>query len=266
MAAHLEAPSLTRAADRRAGAFPRQVDPAAPPTRPPPPSILRSTAPAKGDRHRLLRRLSTLSKVSVGLALLLSVSPNLRAEPLEARGLIFSDELGGFRLISASGSGRASDPIVLVEEFSGLGPAVLTIRRSETAGSAPPSSGVLQRSLVKIVINKSAMRWSGFDLELRSETNKASVYSDGLSFDQVRVVTVPLHSDLFAKARIEDEPFDRLRFDQGKVVPDQSVRLAFNLVDVNPRAVFFLAQEPIVLMAEAAPRRRREHAGSLPAD
>ncbi|MGI9418486.1 MAG: hypothetical protein ACR2RA_11670 [Geminicoccaceae bacterium] len=190
----------------------------------------------------------------VAIALLLSGSRQLDAETLTAGGLIFSDELGGFRLISASGSGRAADPIVLVEEIIGLGPAVLTIRQKHTIDARPPSGGILQRSLVKVVINRSAWRWSGFDLELRSDVARASVYSDGLSFDQIRLSTEPLYSDLFAAARTEDEPFDRLRFDQGRVMPEQKVRLAFNLVDINRRPVFFLAQQPIVLMAQAAER------------
>lgn len=188
----------------------------------------------------------------IGIALFMSGTRHLDAEPVTAGGLTFSDELGGFRLISASGSGRVSDPIVLVEEITGLGPAVLTIRQSQSAEARPPSRGVLQRSLVKVVINRSAWRWSGFDLELRSDVEMASVYSDGLSFDQIRLVTEPLYSDLFAVARTEDEPFDRLRFDQGRVMPEQSVRLAFNLVDINQRPVFFLAQQPIVLLAKAA--------------
>jgi hypothetical protein len=58
-----------------------------------------------------------------------------------------------------------------------------------------------------------------------------------------------MHSDLFTKARIEDEPFDRLRFDQGRVKPEEQVQLAFNLADINSRPVFYLAQQPIVLLA-----------------
>ena len=143
------------------------------------------------------------------------------------------------------------DPIVLVEEITGMGPAVLTIRRSDADEARSPGGNVLLRSLVKVVINRSAWRWSGFDLELRSDAGQASVYSDGLSFDQIRMASEPLQSDIFAVAETEDEPFDRLRFDQGRVKPDETVRLAFNLSDINPRPVFFLAQQPIVLMARA---------------
>jgi hypothetical protein len=180
--------------------------------------------------------------------IVLMIPSSLGAVTLEVGDLSFSDELGGFRLISASGTGRPSDPIVLVEEFTDTGPAILTIRRRHTEAS-PPSLSILKRSLVKVVINKSPWRWSGFDLELRSDVGQASVYSDGLSFDQMRILAEPLLSDRFTATHLEDEPFDRLRFDQGRVKPDQSARLAFNLVDINPRSVFYLAQQPIVLMA-----------------
>lgn len=192
--------------------------------------------------------------LAIGVVLSIALPPCVSAETLHAGGLAFSDELGGFRLISASGSGRVSDPIVLVEEITGLGPAVLTIRPGEAELNRSPGFGVLMRSLVKVVINKSAWRWSGFDLELRSEFGEASAYSDGLSFDQMRVLGDRLHSDLFAAARAQDEPYDRLRFDQGHVQPDEAVRLAFNLVDINARPVFFLAQQPIVLLADASRR------------
>lgn len=188
---------------------------------------------------------------TVGLVFLLALAAVARsqAETLEAGGLLFSDELGSFRLISATGEGTPSDPIVLVEEITGIKPAVLTIRQNSAAGSHPPSQKILLRSLVKIVINRSAWRWSGFDLELRDRSGHASVYSDGLSFDQLRAIPQPLHSDLFDAIHAEYEPFDRLRFDQGQVEPEQTVRLAFNLVDINPRPLFYLAQAPIVLLA-----------------
>ena len=206
-------------------------------------------APPIGVKNRC--KLRILSILAASILFLLNGVPSLHADPLEAGGLTFSDELGGFRLISATGSGSPSDPIVLVEEISGMEPAVLTIRQGDADGMKTPSTSVLLRSLVKIVVNKSAWRWSGFDLELRGDAGKASVFSDGLSFDQIRMVNEPLQSDLFAAIRTEDEPFDRLRFDQGRVKPDQKVRLAFNLADINPRPIFYLAQQPIVLMARA---------------
>ena len=50
------------------------------------------------------------------------------AETWSTAGLSFSDELGGARLLSASGTGTRDDPIVLIEEIVGAGPAVLVVR------------------------------------------------------------------------------------------------------------------------------------------
>lgn len=179
------------------------------------------------------------------------------AGTFEAGGLVFSDELGGFRLLSAGGRGTASDPIILIEEITSLTPAVLVVRQVVSETTRSPSDGFLLRSLIKVVVNKSAWRWSGFDLELRGENGRASVYSDGLSFDQLSAMATPLYSDLFGAIRAEDEPFDRLRYDQGRVEPDQTVQLAFNLMDLNPRSLFYLAQEPIVLLTEGPERPGR---------
>lgn len=184
---------------------------------------------------------------------------------LEAGGLIFSDELGGFRLIAASGQGTPDDPIVVVEEFNSLEPAVLTIRPADASPSFSPAQSVLRRALVKVVLNHSAWRWSGFDLELRGSHGRASQDSDGLSFDQPSLVRLPFSSDRFEEHRIQDKPFDRIRFDHGQVKADEAVRMSFSIVDVNPRAVFYLAQEPIILLTERRPAplaTRLTHASS----
>lgn len=201
--------------------------------------------------------------VLIGLGVSLGPGTKAKAEAFEAGGLSFSDELGGFRLLSATGRGTVSDPIVLVEEITSLRPAILAVRQADSEHSRTPHDRVLLRSLIKIVINKSMWRWSGFDLELRSERGQASVYSDGLSFDQLQAIPTPLYSDLFAAIQTEDEPHDRVRYDQGRVEPDQTVQLAFNLIDLNPRALFYLAQEPIVLLADrrGLPDKHQRYAG-----
>ena len=51
-----------------------------------------------------------------------------QAEPITLGGLTFSDELGGVRLERGWGSGSLDDPIVLVEEITGDGPAILIVR------------------------------------------------------------------------------------------------------------------------------------------
>ena len=200
---------------------------------------------------------------AMGAVLWLCSSVELRAGTFEAGGLSFSDELGGFRLLSASGLGTISDPIVLVEEVTNLNPAVLTVRQADVEGTQSTATRILMRSLIKVVINKSAWRWTGFDLELRGDGGQASVYTDGLSFDQVRAIPTPVRSDSFASIRTEDEPYDRVRYDQGRVDPGETVQLAFNLIDLNPRSLFYLAQEPIVLLTDRM-ENRRNYAGFIP--
>ncbi len=198
---------------------------------------------------RQWRRLLFVRFMTLLLFLALSrLTGQADAATFEAGGLVFSDELGGFRLISARGQGTSSDPIILVEELTSLQPAVLTIRPSDASRDHSAYRKVLRRTLVKVIVNQSAWHWSGFDLELRDQTGKASLYSDGLSFDQPSLVRAPLSSDRFADNQVQDEPFDRLRFDHGRVAAKESVRLSFSIVDVNSLPVFYLAQEPIILM------------------
>ena len=99
------------------------------------------------------------------------------AESFAAGGLQFSDELGGFRLISVSGTGTAADPIVIVEEITDLGPAVLVIRGRQMSkghdGTAFPTAFV-NLAVIKVVINRTRRVWTGYDLELQEVLKKPS--------------------------------------------------------------------------------------------
>jgi hypothetical protein len=172
------------------------------------------------------------------------------AETWTTAGLTFSDELGGTRLVGASGTGTRDDPIILLEEISGAGPAVLVVRNHRTGHlDLSPALGFLGLSVVKIVANLGPWPWSGFDLELRRTLDQPSVYTDGLSFDQPQSFARVAKADRFAQTLQDDEPFDRIRFDGGNVDPQEHLRLDFDIVDVNGAAVFYLVQRPIVLLA-----------------
>ena len=165
-------------------------------------------------------------------------------------GLSFSDELGGVRLLAVSGRGTRADPIVLVEEITGAGPAVLIVTNHRNGGELiSPAGGFLALSVVKIVLNRGPWRWSGFDLELRALSDRASVYSDGLSFDQPQTFQRTATADRFAQTVQEDEPFDLIRFDGGSVDPSDRLRLDFDIIDANGRPRFYLVQRPVVLLA-----------------
>jgi hypothetical protein len=172
------------------------------------------------------------------------------AETWTIGGMSFSDHPGGARLLAASGTGTRDDPIVLVEEIVGPGPAVLEIRNGRTGHlDVSPATGFLTLAVVKIIVNRGPWRWSGFDLELMTAPDQPSVYSDGLSFDQPQTFQRLARADRFLQTVQEDEPFDRIRFDGGQVDPAEYLRLDFDIVDVNGTAVFYLVQRPLILLA-----------------
>jgi hypothetical protein len=198
----------------------------------------------------------------VGIAWICLAGGTVAAATWTAGGLSFSDEPGGARLLAASGTGARDDPIVLVEEIIGPGPAVLEIRNGRTGHlDVSPATGFLALSVVKIVVNRGPWRWAGFDLELMSAPGRPSVYSDGLSFDQPRTLQRIARADRFLQTVQEDEPFDRIRFDGGQVGPAEYLRLDFDIVDANGTAVFYLVQRPIILLAwNLAPSSERNFA------
>lgn len=182
-----------------------------------------------------------------------------RAEAWAAGGYSFSDERGGFRLLSASGGGTYGDPIVLVEEILGTGPAVLTVRRippEPNQQGTIPAPPILSLAVIKIVINRSSRVWGGFDLELQEALSQPSPYGDGLSFDQMRSFDEMARSDSFATSRQLSEPYDRVRFAQGSVDPGAAARFNFYITDPTPVPEFFIVQEPRLLMARTPPPGR----------
>ena len=180
-------------------------------------------------------------------------SDRLLAEPLSTGGFTFSDELGGFRLVSVSGIGSADDPIIIEEELADIGPVVLVIRRDVVRNSADPwaRNGVWTAIyLTKVVHNRSRRIWVGFELELQEELHQPSVYGDGLSFDQGRAVPVEIGSDAFARNYRLFEPYDRIRFENGSVDPDATLRLEIHITDPTPVREFYLVQDPQILLAD----------------
>jgi hypothetical protein len=189
-----------------------------------------------------------------GLAVLCLAAGGAGAETWVSAGMSFSDHPGGARLLAASGTGTRDVPIVLIEEISGPGPAVLEIHNGRTGHlDVSPATGFLRLSVVKLIANRGPWRWSGFDLELMTGPDQPSVYADGLSFDQPQTLPRQARADRFVQTVQDDEPFDRIRFDGGQVDPGQYLRLDFELVDVNGTAVFYLVQRPIALIAWDVP-------------
>ncbi len=178
-------------------------------------------------------------------------SGSAQADTFTTAGLSFSDELGGFRLISVSGTGTISDPIVVVEEITHVGPAVLVVRGTQlTQHKDQRSETFLRLAIIKIVINNAGRVWVGFDLELQETLNQPSPYLDGLSFDQLGIFAGNrFQSEGFTTARRVSEPYDQVRFYGGAVDPGEAVRFNFYITDPTPKLIFFLRQEPQLLLA-----------------
>ena len=177
-----------------------------------------------------------------------------RAASFEAGGLVFSDELGGFRLLGVSGSGSRDDPIVVVEEITGEAPAILLIR---SLNGNPPERHLWAMPQFfsvyceKIVINGTGRHWQAFEMELREIRDTPSNYRDGLSFGQMLGERRPLNSDRFEGWRQVDEPLDRILFFGGQVMRGEQARFSFIITDPTPVEHFFLLQEPSQVLAAA---------------
>jgi hypothetical protein len=189
----------------------------------------------------------------------LLASPALCEEPsgdrsgvFEAGAYSFSDELGGFRVVSASGTGTKADPIVVAQELVSASPVILVIRTpgqvfaSRIPGN--PSLGFIH--LQMDVLNNSGQAWIEFEFELQEILGKASVFSDGLSFDQRRSASETISSDRFAEFSRDFEPYDRLLFQNGKVDPLDTVSFTFLVTDFTPRAQFYLVLDPRIPSSE----------------
>jgi len=192
------------------------------------------------------RLLSSILVASFGL-LAGSPGPAWPAE-LRAGHYSFSDELGGFQLLSATGTGAPNDPIVLVEEIEEAAPITLVIRRHGPSRFAR-REGFGTLTIEKVVVNRSERVWAGFEIELQEILKRPSVYTDGLSFNQLAAKIPDVSSDAFADTNRLFEPYDRIRFESGFVDPDATARFKITITDPTPDLEFYVVQDPKLLSA-----------------
>jgi hypothetical protein len=195
------------------------------------------------SRLMIAARILTLAAWHAAAGLAIAGAPTASAAELFAGGYSFSDELGGFRLVSASGRGTADDPVVLVEELPSVDPVILVIRRHGVG------AGQVQLTLVKQVFNRSKRIWAGFEVELQEILHEPSVYSDGLSFKQFSIQDTDIESDTFTLNERRYEPYDRIAFQGGSVDPEASARFRLTITDPTPVDEFYLLQDPNLLSA-----------------
>jgi hypothetical protein len=168
-----------------------------------------------------------------------------RAHEWLAGSYSFSDELGGFVIKSISGTGTQKDPFVIEETFASSSPVTLVIRAKRPIRAFDDSTlyanGILYMRI--LARNGSGQGWLEFEFELQERLHQPSVFSDGLSFDQ-RSEGSEVSSDAFSKYSRDFEPYDKLRFRDGKVDPDHSAGFSFLITDYTPKSVFYLVQDP----------------------
>ncbi len=189
-----------------------------------------------------------MASIRVFAFALLVWAPAAWAEPFSIAGLTFSDELGGFRILSVSGSGTPENPFVVVEEVTAPEQAVLVIRGTLEAwagrlahnriGSDHPYGYALR----KVVINRTDSVWTGYDVELQQPLAQASTQDDGLSFGEGSAYQRYAHADLFRVARVVSKPLDSITFSLGDVPPGGRIALDFVVTDIQERPAIFLAQ------------------------
>jgi hypothetical protein len=217
-----------------------------------------------------------LNRLALGISLLVALlAAPVSAEPLRVNGITFSDELGGFRITGASGSGTIADPFVVHEEVTSSEDVTLVIKDiDESFGNRVGSHHAFGFVLTKVVTNRTARAWTRFALELREVLDAYSPYGDGLSFGQASAAGRPYLSSGFTANTEIEEPYDSLEFSGGRIEPGGSVTMTFVVSDASPEKLFFLLQQPGQVMAqgpamvpeiaEAPASRRSERAADLP--
>jgi hypothetical protein len=160
----------------------------------------------------------------------------------------FSDELGGFRILSVTGIGTKKDPFVVVQELVSASPATLTINAVapiNTTGKAGDwVTGMMHVEIV--TVNNSGLPWIGFSFELQEILGEPSTFGDGLSFDQRKMDSRTIGMNRFATFERQFEPYDRLEFLDGHVDPEEEASFRFFISDFTPRVRFYLLQDPLI--------------------
>lgn len=199
-------------------------------------------------RLRSVRRFVRAFAVAAWLFSVASAATAQDERPFEwlAGAYSFSDEMGGFTIDQVSGTGTRADPIVIRETFDSASPITLVIRakrpiRFFDTGNFYANGILFMRILAR---NGSGQGWVEFEFELQEILHKASVFGDGLSFDQRSENRELISSDSFAEFSRDFEPYDKLLFRYGKVDPGATVGFSFLITDFTPKTQFYLVQDP----------------------
>jgi len=204
---------------------------------------------AAHSSHALTARLGL-----VALFLFLVAVP-VEADPVTLEGITFSDESGGFTILSVTGTGSLVDPFVVVEEVTGSASMLVIRCLNVNFGNRLGTRGPMGMALVKVVINRSGTSWHRYRIEARSAPPRRSPDQDGLSLGQGWSGRPPMVSSVFQRFRVIERPYDAVHFDGGLVTVGQMVSFALFLTDSIPKSEIFLLQVPEAIIASTQLRR-----------
>jgi hypothetical protein len=192
------------------------------------------------------------TSASIAALLCLAAPVDVRAQTVGDDGLwragaySFSDELGGFHIVGVRGAGTKTDPIVVTQELLSATPVTLVIRTTRPIRpfESPTyyANGILHMRVE--FLNNSGQAWVEFEFELQELLGQASVFGDGLSFDQRTSDKSNISSDSFAEFSRDFEPYDKLLFRNGRIDPDRTGAFGFLITDFTPKRQFYLVQDP----------------------
>lgn len=158
----------------------------------------------------------------------------------------FSDELGGFRITGATGTGTRDDPVVLDQELFSASAVTMVIRavRPTRPHGMPGRDPTGMIHLRLRTLNNSGIAWTEVEFELQEQLGRPSTHGDGLSFDQRRSEDDNRSSDRFAIHDTDFDPYDRIVFREGTVDPLQEAGFSMFITDFTPKLEFYLRQDP----------------------
>lgn len=166
------------------------------------------------------------------------------ARPFTLEGLTFSDELGDFEILAASGTGTLADPFVIVEEVTGPEPVLVIGGLTASFANRVGSHHLTGFALRKVTVNRTDFIWMSYNIELRQSDDAHSPYGDGLSFGQASDIGRPFVSSVFLSSQITDEPTDTVVFTDGRVEPGENAAFDMIITDTSPVPRFLLLQAP----------------------
>jgi hypothetical protein len=187
-----------------------------------------------------------LKILSLAIGLCVANIGAAESDPIKQEGLVFSDELGGFRLLSVTGTGSIADPFVIVEEIAGdRAVALLITGLTRDFGNRVGTQHVVSFAMRKIVVNRSDRVWRHYQMELREVPTRRSPYEDGLSFGQNSELGLAYVASNFPDRQRFDEPEDTLGFGGATILPGERAEFSFIVSDMSPIFKIYLFQIPL---------------------